>query len=198
MAPEIDHWLLDTDLFFIDDNENANLAVWSKAPSWSVQEATALSYGFDPEFAEKNFLPLTGTFFVREFRERVMLAEMAIKAKKLKSPITPLGYVEWAATAGIHITSDVVDAVRTAKASTGPSDEDKPLNTQMRNKMLKIMYGMAVSKYRYKRGYGSAVMSIHDDLLRLGLRVDADTIRARLGEALDLFEGDLQDHDSQI
>lgn len=197
MASETENWLFETDLFFVDDNENANLAIWSVLPSWSIHEATCLSYGFDPDFVKDNFLPRNGTFFVREFRERMMLAERAAETKKLKFPCPPASYIAWAATVGIYIKSDVVDAVTSNLNTAGSNEEEKSVNPQLKRSLMKMVLGMAVSKYQYKTGNNPSAKLIQGDLIKLGLKLHIDTIRDLLGEAADLFISDIEEHTSK-
>ena len=198
MASESDHWLFETDLFDIDENENANLAIWPQLPAWTLHEATSLSYGFDPDFVAENFLPRSGTFFVREFRERMMLAERAVEAKKLKSPCSPSSYIKWAATVGIHINPDVSKAVQSAGTGLPVEDDNRPIHASLKRSLLKIILGVAVSKYQYRPSYNSAATLILNDLENLGLKLDVGTIRTQLGNAADLFYSDIEEYKAKF
>ncbi len=53
--------------------------------------------------------------------------------------------------------------------------------------MLKLLIGMAVSKYKYdpRANRNQATSAIADDLAKLGIPLDLDTVRKWLGEAAD-------------
>ena len=63
---------------------------------------------------------------------------------------------------------------------------DKPLGTSERNQLLKMVLGMAIDSYRYDpvAKKSEATKQIADDLAKLGIGIDPDTVRKYLKEAV--------------
>ncbi|MBB3235800.1 hypothetical protein [Phyllobacterium endophyticum] len=74
------------------------------------------------------------------------------------------------------------------------SSSEKPLGTRERESLLKLIIGMAIAGYRYepKIGRNAATTEIADDLTKLGVSLDADTIRKYLNEGKDLLPGETE------
>jgi hypothetical protein len=66
---------------------------------------------------------------------------------------------------------------------------ERPLSTRERNSLLSLVIGMAVSGYRYdpKASRSEQTSEIASDLAKVGVPLDADTVRKWLKEASDLL-----------
>lgn len=84
-------------------------------------------------------------------------------------------------------TFEEIKSISSAQSST------KPLTETERGKMLAIILGMAIDAYGYdpnkerNKATGENAGSVHAAVTKLGLSVDADTIRKYLGEAVALY-----------
>lgn len=67
--------------------------------------------------------------------------------------------------------------------------QEKPLLTRERESALKLIVGMAIGRYRYdpKASRNEATRHIAEDLDRLGLSLDADTVRKWLKEGAEMI-----------
>jgi hypothetical protein len=76
------------------------------------------------------------------------------------------------------------EADRTQGAKFAESNE-KPLSTAERNQLLKMVLGMAIDSYGYDpvAKKNDATKQIVDDLAKLGIGIDPDTVRKYLKEA---------------
>jgi hypothetical protein len=73
----------------------------------------------------------------------------------------------------------------------------KPLHTKEQETLLKMIVGMAVGGYAYDPNASrtSTAKEISDDLLRLGLSLDQDTVRKWLKEATSHYPPEIEDLD---
>ncbi|MBG7619323.1 hypothetical protein I5R65_07595 [Herbaspirillum sp. AP02] len=80
-------------------------------------------------------------------------------------------------------------ATQTQTASSAPHPTSKPLGNRERETLLKIILGMAIKGYAYdpdaKRS--SIAKEISEDLQKLGMSIDDDTVRNHLNRAKDIF-----------
>jgi hypothetical protein len=77
------------------------------------------------------------------------------------------------------------------------SDRSELLNPKARTSLLKLVIGMAIAGYRFnpRSSRNDATKEISDDLERLGIPLDRDTILRWLREGAELLPGDALDHD---
>jgi len=103
---------------------------------------------------------------------------------------TPRQSVEWAR----KIDSEIPAELQKLTTYTDTKNKDGLSETE-RTSMLKIILGMAVSKYGYQgdasrnTATGENSASIASDLEKIGLDLDPDTIRRYLNEATAKFGG---------
>ena len=102
--------------------------------------------------------------------------------------ITPESLVRWAAQTGI----EVPDELQELATYTHTENKDGLSETE-RTSLLKMILGMAASKYGYQGdasrnpATGRNKGSIASDLEKRGIALDPDTIRRYLKEAWDKF-----------
>jgi len=136
----------------------------------------------------------------------------AIESKKLpvRNPRTGLSYspevvrefydlisfddvVNYFQSEGLALSNQVADGIKNKSKEIKEEKSSAELETLIRpkieNSLLKMILGMAVSKYEYNpksrrnKATGENSGSIAADLSRLGLDLECDTIRAHLNEA---------------
>lgn len=151
--------------------------------------------------------------FSIKWTKRKNLADRAIEAGDLLTPIRPYLYAAWLAEVKIeleHAGRKAMDGVlKTSRDAQPPnsgetlpekSDAATPIsekadeleNPKLRNIFLKLLLGVAVTKYKFDPNkQGSAVSNIAKTLEELNLRVGDDTIRKYLKQAYIEFGGDL-------
>ncbi len=91
----------------------ADFAYWSMMPSWTLDEAIALSFGKAPEQVNwPTVEPLIeGLPFAQEYRRRRELVARCVKSQDLSDPIRPNVFLGWAISIGLHIPTDLVSAI---------------------------------------------------------------------------------------
>jgi hypothetical protein len=206
-----------------------DIAHWSALPLWHLQEATALSFGMEPQHASwKEIEPLVDVSPLAKrysrLRERVLRAE---QAGELFDPISPHKYIQWAQRNTIEVPKVLVDEIvarsgriqnyesicdANAKLTQKISEleailaaerdklrsgvvnvVDRPLKTRERESLQSILIACAIKPYHYSPDTHSAVpRQISEDLERLGLPLDEDTVRKHLAKAAELLRGDWQ------
>ncbi len=179
---------------------------WAVASDVSILSAACLSFGFEPT-ALADYQAAMGEPASEEggelpagFSSRVAALKSAVRAEKIHTTRAAMddrgGYkaqetfirmnefLEWCKGKGIEVK------IPGLRMSTPASDN---LPSVTREKMLKIIIGMAMKKYEYKPGAtrksasGENNGSIKADLDSLGISIDADTIRNYLKEAEIIF-----------
>ncbi len=114
--------------------------------------------------------------------------------------INIIEFGKWAEFAGWELpdnftafVNNSVIAIEAEKASLALSSENNPFSIKEKNKMLSVIYGMAVKKYGYNSksqrnaATGTNTGSISEDLAEMGIDVGSDTIRKYLKEASALY-----------
>jgi len=154
---------------------------------WSAEEAVALILGKDPK--RVNLINLTEyctrvSPFIQKFKNLRELINRAIGSENLPERATPRQFVEWARKIDLEIPDEL------QKLATYTDTKNKEdVSEAERSSMLKIILGMAVSKYKYQgeaarnAATGENKDSIPSDLEKIGLDLDPDTIRRYLKEA---------------
>ncbi|GEP04934.1 hypothetical protein [Methylobacterium oxalidis] len=181
---------LTTEEFFGRD-PRADRGYWSRAACWTNEEAIALSFGCEPRVVNWEFLKNSGHPFAKLYAERRSLAIRARHVNLLNDFNEPEAFIKWAKRQGISFDPDLEKAVKDGKkvAKTTKDREDEHLNAKSRQSFLKIVLGLAAATYSYdpQKPRGSIVREIKDDLDRIGISLDEDTVRKWLAEAADEF-----------
>ena len=192
------------------EKARADFAYWSKIARWTLEEATALSFGKAPEFVNWDKIEAYHgqSSFADDYSKRRSLLLRAQEAKELPVLISPAEFISWAEQTGIALPQELVDAVRASagriedrRSLAAERDElreevkrlkeeaarEKPLSTRERETLLKIILGMAIERYGYNPTAGRSPIpkQIADDLATLGISVSDDTVRQKLKDAFD-------------
>ena len=157
---------------------------------WSAEEAVALILGKDPK--RVNLVNLAEyctqiSPFIK-FKNLKELIDRAIEAEVLPKQPTPRQSVEWARKIGCEIPDELQEL-----ATYTHTDNKDGLSETERTSLLKMILGMAASKYGYQGdasrnpATGRNKGSIASDLEKRGIALDPDTIRRYLKEAWDKF-----------
>jgi hypothetical protein len=178
---------------YYGQNPDADLDYWSKAAYWTVEEATALSFGQEPRIVNSASIPKPGL----EYENRLDLARRAKKTEDLKEPNRPLDYINWAKQSGIPFLEELETLVRKRQGpdrkSQEPDRKTRPKAAESKEitSLLKMVFGMSITLYEYdvKKSHGIPT-KIYNDLLLLNIPLDRDTISKWLTQAIDDF-GDL-------
>lgn len=219
-ATEREQWasIEDRTRFFNQPDARADFDLWSKMVRWTLDEATALSFGKDPEVVSWDK--------VSSFRRRSSFADSYAKLRNLvlnankhgalPDEASPSEFVAWADRTKIALPKELIDAVREQASRIGDFDvlnaelkalreraekleteakKEKPLPPRERDTFLKIVLGMAIHRYKHdpRKLRGGAANQIAIALLRYGLKVGDDSIREKLKEAWDEFGSEVKD-----
>ena len=192
------------------EKDRADFVYWSKIPRWTLEEATALSFGKAPEFVNSDKVEAYHgqSSFADDYSKRLSLLLRAQEAEELPVSISPAEFISWAEQTGIALPEDLVDAVRASagriedrrslaaerdelreevKRLKGEAVREKPLSTRERETLLKIILGIARGGYGYNPTEGRSPIpkQIADDLATFGILVSDDTVRQKLKDASD-------------
>ena len=178
----------------------ADFSFWAKVAYWQPDEAAALSLDYEPKFVESSSQ-------AQEFKRRSMLISRAVETGELKHQISPTEFVVWARriklelpdalTAAVEIIcishnvlNHEVDELREQNALLKLELEQckgaaKDLGPRKRRSLQIMVVGMASGRYRFNpiADRNSATKTIVDDIERLGLQIDNDTVLTHLRRA---------------
>jgi hypothetical protein len=192
------------------EKDRADFDYWSKIARWTLEEATALSFGKAPELVNWDKVEANHgqSSFADDYSKRRSLLLRAQEADELPVLISPAEFISWAEQTGIALPQELVDAVRATvgriedrRSLTAERDElreevtrlkeeaarNKPLLTRERETYQKLILGMAIEQYGYDptAGRSHAPKEIADDLANLQIPVSDDTVRDKLKDAFD-------------
>ena len=179
--------------FFNRTESDAVFDHWLKLPYWTPEEAVSLLFGKEPTRVNLESLEEVDGFssFVTNYHQRLEQVVRAIDAGLMQEQITPESLVRWATQTRIEVP------VELQELATYTNTENKDgLSETERTSLLKMILGMAASKYGYQgdtsrnTATGRNKGSIPSDLEKHGIALDPDTIRRYLKEAWDKF-GDI-------
>ena len=192
------------------EKDRADFVYWSKIPRWTLEEATALSFGKAPEFVNWDKVKANHgqSSFADDYSKRRSLLFRAQEAKELPVLISPAEFISWAERTGVALPQELKDAVRASagriedrRSLAAERDElreevkrlkeeaarNKPLLTRERETYQKIILGMAIEQYGFNptAGRSDIPRQIADDLATFGISVSDDTVRQKLKDAFD-------------
>lgn len=183
----------------------ADFPRWSRKPSWTLDEAIALSFGRDPgkvtwAIIEKH---LSESSFAKEYAERRDIALRAAATGEIDDPIRPGRFLEWTSMSNIDLPDDLIDAIATYRseivdwksayeaiskrrdemeaevaALRQVESQKRDLGTREQDSLLKLAIGMAIAGYKFdpKSKKNKATSEIYSDLEKLGIPLDEGTI----------------------
>src|SRR4051794_10341706 len=112
---------------FFGNDPHADLEYWGKMACWTIEEATALSYGGNPQVVNWDFLKNCRTCpLATDFERRRELALRAQVMGLLQEQNTPAEFITWAKGTGIPFCPELEGRVRGRGGLTGnPSGAEK-------------------------------------------------------------------------
>ena len=177
--------------FFSMPNANADFTHWGKAAHWTLDEATALSFGKAPEVVNwasvKDLVDLSP--FATQYARVLDLAHRAKEQQELHDPVVPSLFLAWAKRNEFDYPPELEEQVNARGQLALQSTKEKPLGTKERQSALKLIIGLAIGGYGYdpSERRSSKVSDINDDLARHGLSLDPDTVRKWLRQAAEVL-----------
>src|SRR5262245_50113135 len=184
----------DQQRFFNRPSAQADFEHWGKAAFWTMDEAIALSFGKEPKRVTwKNVEQYVNTsLFASEYqRRRDLLLRAAAFNHRLEGRVKPEDFLAWAKRLNLSIPPELkeLQAQHQVAATARSAKPEKSLSTRERESLLKLVIGMAVSGYGYdvKASRSEQPSAIADDLAKIGLPLDVDTVRKWLKEAAELL-----------
>ncbi len=193
---------------------------WMRLDEWPLEAAIFLLLDFEPRCSDAREIwrivesqekrehgykdPLKG--IIREAREYNNFAWASHRAHKLrfggidgvgyvhvKPTVEPEQWLRWAQSKRLPLPNALRDFLKKIEQSGKP----KPLNETERDSLLKIVLGMAIDAYKHKPGTRSPATgenrgSISAGLQRVGLPLDADTVRKFIKVAETRFKDIIQ------
>jgi hypothetical protein len=163
-------------------NVYADLSFWCKAAHWTVDEATALSFGFDPYLAEWGSLAAEEHPFTIDYKSRRNLALRAIAMDLLPNNdlIPPIAYVRWATNVGIPIKPELKKWVRARGKEVALGAADDIPNPKVLKSLFRLALGLTKDAYYGQGPYNpddSLYGEIVKDLAAAGFITQTDTVK---------------------
>lgn len=174
---------------FFGADPQADFYYWGKLSYWTIEEATALSYGFEPRIVSLEYKD-QGHPFVMEYRRRLEALRRAVVVDELPERLPPTKYIAWTAQMGFPFSPELAQIVQGPKQSqSGSGLDETPLNPKERQSYQKLCLGLVRSKYQYKPDLSRnpAHKKIMQDIAKEGINLDEDTVRKCLQAASDEF-----------
>jgi hypothetical protein len=150
---------------------------------------------------------LDSSFKALEFGRRSMLISRAVDTSELMRQFSPPEFVAWADGKNLKLPKKLQEAVARVRGVNKIPCEVDELRRQLEEckaackdthprelqSLLRILAGMAAGRYNFnpKADRTSATKAIVDDIERLGLSIDKDTVLKYLRRAFNDLEIDL-------
>lgn len=183
---------------FAVEGREADFSYWARMSSWSWDEATALSMGFEPcgpiegRTGEPPANPNVLEFY-RKRRQLVGNRFFEVSSEGTMPKPTPLEFAKWAAEFQLDVPDDLHRAVMQITGQSYPIPAwkaaspvpAKELEGRERESLLRLTIGMAIKGYSYDPSAQRSDIPnlIRSDLHLLGLDLHPETIRLYLREA---------------
>ena len=195
---------------FPPEAQLANYRYWATCPYWYRHEAVSLALGLEPEAlssvsifnSEKQVLAIPQSRMTAG--HKLILAYLSYDRHVTRRfglmgydgmylQVRPQDFLNWMRQVGLPIPGSMAEVIEgTSSEDDKPpttSSGDESLGTRERDSLLKLVIGMAIAGYRYdpKSSRGPATTEIVNDLAKLGIPLDPDTVRKYLREARELL-----------
>lgn len=173
------------DLFEPDEAYAADYADWAILPYLTIDELTALSFGFDPDAADWANILCPEHPFSKKYRRRHKQATRATEIAQLDTPVSLRAYVRWAKKEGIEIESGLITAMRPGSLASG-SEAEGTTHQKIRKSITKMALGMVAVHYGYDPNNPN--LEIYDEIVRdliCVVSVDAKSVEKILTSAND-------------
>ena len=111
---------LDRHRFFNDPKASANFARWAKRPCWTLDEATALILGKNPEIVDWTHIePLIGVSpFAARFADIRRHLTHARANGQLFDPVSPAHFLTWACERGVALPEQLEECIAGRRSQT--------------------------------------------------------------------------------
>jgi hypothetical protein len=166
----------------------ADFEHWHRVARWTIEEATALSFGIEPRWVAwakvKEWVYPCG----EDYKKRLTLGLRAYQAGDLQEPTEAIAYIAWAKAVAIPFPTELEQMTREAAAAKPVSapKQGEAINPRRLESLYKLILGMAVAKYQYdhtreSRNPGHAL--IQRSVESVGLKMDEQPVHDILREA---------------
>ena len=174
--------------FFNQPHAEPDYKYWFDKGNWHLSEAAAISLGKCPYVVNPEALEpfRRRSFFVEKFVERELLLADTCAKFVLYGSIAPRDFVRWALNTGLEIPRELTDCLpQNERTEDRQSSSKDTLTTRERESLLKMILAMAIGGYGHAplRSRSPTAGDIENDLHKIGLSLDQDTIRKYLKEA---------------
>lgn len=183
----------------------AEFQYWAQMSTWNLEQATALSIGFDPKYSIVKpegidfFHIAPHDFFIRR-RSLIENRFYSDAGHILHEPPTPLQFCEWALSIKLDVLPELYNEVGKITGTVFepyqlPSTKKPVIDTlepRERESLLKMVIGLAIGGYGYNPDAQRSKIpkEIRGDLNQQGLDLHEDTIRQYLREAASILPED--------
>lgn len=171
------------------------ISPWARSSYWSPADGAALAYNLDPTIAVARTAGAQDNPGIRgsaDASHLLQLAYRAVGSKVLREKAPPMVFMKWARSTGVEFHPDWWAAVGDTSASAEEAKAPDParhLGIKEQESLLKLVVGMAIEGYKWdpKATRSSVTQEIADDLQRVGVRLDVDTVRKWLQRGAELL-----------
>jgi hypothetical protein len=170
-----------SELEFYGTNPDADFDCWGKvAPSWTIEEGIALSFGKNPRVVNWAILSSCPEHpFAIEYRRRLELAVRAEAIGDLQPSNRPADFIKWAKANGFEFPAELEEAVN-KRAPT----ESQPREPKAMLKMIAVLVKtFHFDPYKNNKAAASIASKIHLH----GMDIDEKTVREYLKKAFELI-----------
>jgi hypothetical protein len=183
------------------EGREADVQHWARMQRWSLDEAVALSIGFEPcgDLLEGTAgMPVQSDVLAFYFKRRALIEDnfdWGSVAAPSRNSVPDL--VRWFDKVELDMPEQLLAAAdkyhslgigKKSKLGRAHGADDKPLDPRERSAMLKLIITMAVAGYRYdpKAERSTIPSEIESDMNLLGIGINLETVRKHLksGSAL--------------
>jgi hypothetical protein len=207
----------DESLFFNQPEANTNYKIWSTIESFTIEEIISLSLGKDPEIVNMNSLSHISNQspFYKTYLDRKIRLKKLAKRKKISFPcpleialdlleLLDIPFSEEAKeimtqknvayreklNREVRLENELLDLKREIEEL-----KSKKMHPKMQESLLKMIAGMAVGAYSAKPerlSRNTLAREITEDMAKVGLRLDEDTIRKYITMSYELIPSEFR------
>lgn len=188
------------------EGREADMQHWARMQRWSLDEAVALSIGFEPcgdLFAGSDGMPVQSDVLAFYFKRRALIEDnfdWGSVAAPGRNRVPDL--VRWFDKVELDVPEQLLAAAdkyhslsigKKSKLGRADAADDKPLDPRERSTMLKMIITMAVQGYRYnpKAERSTIPSEIESDMNLLGVGINLETIRKHLRSGSELLDDEV-------
>jgi hypothetical protein len=187
--------------FYHQPESEAELDDWASMPTWTLEEAIALSYGKDPQVVYWGAIKdrLDQSDFVADYADRRERVSRGFEDGQLKDPIRPGAILKWAANFRMYVPDGLRDAVavydkdavnwrekfeeiQTILAELRNASPEDTRDSRQQRSDAKMIVAIAMDKFDFDPTgrRTSAASNIVSCCQRSGISISVNTVRDRL------------------